>query len=76
MSRFDWHSDPIFRTTPVTPSYKNTQNVRRFMIQECGEGFKFNRAFMAWIIDGEAKTMGDVADEWQRRTAGTTQNHS
>ena len=61
MRSFDWHSDPIFRTTLVTPAYKNTQNVRRFLTRE------FNRAFMAWIINGEAKTMGDVADEWLRR---------
>lgn len=30
---FDWHSDVITRATPVTPSYKNTQNVRRFMLE-------------------------------------------
>lgn len=67
MSKFDWHSEPIFRSTPVTESYKNTQNVRRFLMQECGEKFKFNRAFMAWIINGEPKTMGEVADEWLRQ---------
>ncbi|MBD9460569.1 hypothetical protein IB241_23025 [Pseudomonas sp. PDM05] len=64
---FDWHSDPITRATPVTSHYKNTQNVRRFMLEHCGPGFKFDRAFMAWICDGAAKTLGDVVDEWQRR---------
>jgi len=67
MEKFDWHCDPIFRTTPVTSTYKNTQNVRRFLIEECGENFRFDRSFMAWIKNGEAKTMGDVADEWLRR---------
>jgi hypothetical protein len=64
---FDWHSDTISRQTPVTRTYRNTQNVRRFLKAECGETFKFDRAFMAWIKDGSDKTMGDVADEWLRR---------
>ncbi|WP_298297199.1 DUF6434 domain-containing protein [uncultured Litoreibacter sp.] len=64
---FDWHSNPITRDTPVTDTYKNTQNVRRFLTAECGDGFKFDRPFMAWIKDGAGKTMGDVADEWLRR---------
>ena len=67
MSKFDWHSEPLSRETPVTDSYKNTQNVRRFLTGECGDRFKFDRAFMAWIKNGEPKTMGDVADEWLRR---------
>ena len=69
MSTFDWHSDPITRDTPVTASYRNTQNVRRFLKGECGAHFTFNRPFMQWIKDGSPKTMGDVADEWVRRQA-------
>lgn len=65
--RFDWHSDDIARDTPVTPDYRNTQNVRRFMVEQCGASFKFDRGFMGWIIDGTPKTMGDVVDEWMRR---------
>ncbi|MBM7061885.1 hypothetical protein JQX08_14335 [Pseudomonas sp. UL073] len=64
---FDWHCDPITRGTPVLPSYKNTQNVRRFLTAECGADFRFDRDFMAWIRNDVAKTMGDVADEWIRR---------
>ncbi len=67
MSKFDWHSDRITRDTPVNADYKNTQNVRRFLKQQCGPEFAFNRPFMAWIKDGTPKTMGDVADEWLRR---------
>ena len=52
---------------PVTRTYRNTQNVRRFLRSQCGDGFKFDRPFMQWIKDGAAKTMGDVADEWLRR---------
>ena len=64
MAGFDWHSDAITRATPVTDSYKSTQNVRRFMVAQCGAAFAFDRAFMAWIKDDSPKTMGDVVDEW------------
>jgi hypothetical protein len=64
---FNWHADPITRLTPVTPTYRNTQNVRRFLQSECGERFRFDRSFMQWITDGTQKTMGDVADEWLRQ---------
>lgn len=67
MQTFDWHCEVIDRQTPVTKSYRNTQNVRRFMTVQCGPDFKFDRPFMAWISDGKPKTMGAVADEWLRR---------
>jgi len=67
---FDWHSGNITRATPVTASYRNTQKVRRFLVAQCGADFKFDRPFMAWIKDGKPKTMGDVADEWERRARG------
>jgi hypothetical protein len=67
MTAFDWHSDPITAETPVTKGYRNTQNVRRFLTAQCGPEFKFDRDFMAWIKDGAAKTMGDVAREWTCR---------
>jgi hypothetical protein len=67
MNNFDWHSDQITATTPVTDTYRNTQNVRRFLTGVCGPDFKFNRPFMAWIKNGEAKTMGEVAAEWLSR---------
>lgn len=70
MTKFDWHSDPITVETPVTKSYRNTQNVRRFLTAQCGPAFKFDRDFMAWIKDGRDKTMGDVAREWKRRNVG------
>lgn len=67
--RFNWHSDLITRATAVDDGYKNTQNVRRFLLRECGDSFAFDRPLMAWVRDGANKTMGDVADEWQRRHA-------
>ncbi|MEM8775804.1 MAG: DUF6434 domain-containing protein [Pseudomonadota bacterium] len=69
MKQFDWHADEITRDTVVTQNYKSTQNVRRFLIQQCGENFKFDPAFMAWIKDSTPKTMGDVAEAWLRKNA-------
>lgn len=66
--RFDWHAGPIDQDTKLTADYRNTQNVRRFLKKECGDHFRFDRAFMAWIKDGTtARTMGDVVAEWKRR---------
>ena len=67
MNHFDWHSDVIADSTPIDSNYKNTQNVRRFLIAACGKHFEFDRAFMAWIKDGKPKTMGDVAAQWLQR---------
>ncbi len=67
MNEFDWHSDRITTNTPVSETYRNTQNVRRFLTTVCGSDFRLNREFMAWIKDGKPKTMGDVAQEWMRR---------
>lgn len=63
----DWHSADLTRSTPLDRHYRNTQNVRRFLTTQCGEEFKFDRPFMAWIKGSENLTMGDVADEWLRR---------
>lgn len=65
--KLDWHSAVLTRTTIVDKNYKNTQNVRRFMLEQCGENFRFDRDFMAWIINGTVKSLGDVVDEWKRR---------
>jgi len=64
---FDWHGGEVTRDTPVTGTYRNTQNVRRFLWAECGVDFKFDRLFMQWIKNGTAMTIGQVADGWLRR---------
>jgi hypothetical protein len=61
LKTFDWHSDPITRKTSITKTYRNTQNVRRFFRQECGNHFKFDRPFMAWMKAADGKTMSDTA---------------
>ena len=70
MATFDWHGGKITRGTPIAADYRNTQNVRRFFKAECGDAFKFDRLFMAWLMAATGKTMGDAAREWQRRAAG------
>ncbi len=65
--KFDWHGGKISRTTEIDSDYKITQNVRRFLSHQCGPDFKFDLELMAWVRNGIAKTMGDVADEWMRR---------
>jgi Domain of unknown function (DUF6434) len=66
VATFHWRSDAISRATPITKTYRNTQNVRRFFKAQCGEAFKFDRPFMAWMKDATGKTMRDAADEWVR----------
>ncbi|MCA0049632.1 DUF6434 domain-containing protein [Mesorhizobium sp. B283B1A] len=67
MKAFDRHAEPISRA--ITKSYRNTQNVCRFLTRECGDAFRFDWPFMAWLKDGRGKTMGDAVDEWIRRQA-------
>ncbi len=69
MTAFDWHSGEITRATPITTSYRSTQKVRRFFKAECGDHFKFDRHFMAWLKAASGQTMGDAVDEWHRRSA-------
>jgi Domain of unknown function (DUF6434) len=69
MATFDWHRGRMTRDTPITSSYRHTAKVRRFFKAECGEAFKFDRPFMAWLKDGVPKTLGDAADEWLKRAA-------
>ena len=66
-SQFDWHSATIEPSTLVDHRYRNTQNVQRFFVNACGPSFKFDRDFMAYLKDGQVKTMGDAASEWINR---------
>ena len=63
---FDWHASPLSRETPVTPDYRTTKNVRRFLVAETGHPARLTREFMAWIRSGAPTTLGDIADEFSR----------
>lgn len=65
--KFDWHGGTISLATEIDADYKNTQNVRRFLISECGADFKFDRDLMEWIRNGTPKNMGDVVENWRGR---------
>jgi len=64
LASFDWHCDAITPLTLIDANYRNTQNVRRFFRKSCGEHFKFDRLFMAWMKAAVGKTMGEAASEW------------
>lgn len=66
--QFDWHGGTISLATEIDSGYKSTQNVRRFLLIQCGPCFKFDRELMAWVRNGVAKNMGDVVCEWKRRS--------
>jgi ribosomal protein L13E len=72
MKAFDWHSGDITCATPITKSYRNTQKVRRFFKAECGDGFRFDVSFMAWLKAATGRTMGEAVDERRRREAEKT----
>lgn len=77
-SSFDWHCEVLEPETIITDSYKNSQNVRRFFRQNCGEQFKFNIAFMAWMKSNIGKTLHHAVQEYNiqqdliKRTGVTT----
>jgi hypothetical protein len=69
MTGFDWHSGDITRATQITKSLRKTQKVRRFFTTECGDGFRFDVSFIAWLKAAVGQTMGEAVDEWLRRQA-------
>lgn len=60
-SKFDWHSAPLTRETVITDSYKNTQNMRRFMQAEI-PGYKFSIPFMDWMKANVGRTLADAVE--------------
>jgi hypothetical protein len=64
-SSFDWHSDPLTARTKITDSYKNTQNVRRFMKSQVGDSFHFSIPLMQWVKENEGKSLKDLVRYYQ-----------
>ena len=71
VSKFDWHSESLSKSTVITDSYKNTQNVRRFFKSEVGEGFSFNIAFMEWMKANMGLTLADACEAYLALQAQT-----
>lgn len=64
-SSFDWHSERLTPETIITDSYKNTQNMRRFM-QAAIPGYKFSLPFMNWMKANIGRTLADAVLEAKR----------
>ena len=58
-SKFDWHSATLTPDTVITDSYRNSQNMRRFMQSQI-PGFKFSIPFMDWMKANTGKTLADA----------------
>ncbi|MEM6366615.1 MAG: DUF6434 domain-containing protein, partial [Planctomycetota bacterium] len=64
ISQFDWARDNLTPETVITDSYRNTRNVRHFMVRHASERFKFTNEFMAWMRSNLGKTLGDAVNFW------------
>ena len=65
-SKFDWNNELLTTETKITDNYRNTENVRLFMIKQIGSHFRFNTTFMNWMKINVGKTLGNAVDEWLR----------
>lgn len=63
-SKFDWSKEALTVATVITDSYRNTQNMRRFMQANAAEYFAFSNEFMAWMRTAEGKTLQQAVDFW------------
>lgn len=65
-SDFDWNSEKLSLETIITNSYQNSQNVRRFFIEHCGEKFHFSIPFMKFMKESSGKTLQDAVNQWKK----------
>lgn len=63
-SNFDWRKEPLTVATTITDSYKNTQNMRRFMQMHAADHFAFSNEFMDWMKSAQGKTLQSAIDYW------------
>lgn len=64
--RFDWAAAPLSESTPITPDYRATRNVRAFFEDRLGKSFRINVPFTAWMRANAGKTLGDAVAAWKR----------
>ncbi|NME71598.1 DUF6434 domain-containing protein [Flammeovirga aprica] len=64
-SKFDWNTEVLSLQTIITDNYKNTENVRNFMLNHIGQHFKFNVKFMNWMKVNTGKSLADAVSEWK-----------
>ena len=61
VAKYDWHSAELTDQTVITDSYKNSQNMRRYM-QQSIPGFKFSIPFMDWMKANVGLTLADAVE--------------
>lgn len=64
LSTFDWSKAPLSKDTVITDSYRNTQNMRRFMRKHAADHFAFSNEFMAWMKAAQGKTLQEAIEFW------------
>lgn len=72
-SAFNWATAPLTRETIITDSYRNTQNMRHFMLKEIGAHFRFNSDFMDWMRASVGRKLEDAIQQWQLLAARKTE---
>jgi hypothetical protein len=65
INRLDRLPDKLTRKTVVYPNQKLTQQLREFMIKECGPGFRFNQHMRDFFFSDQKKTLGQAIDHYQ-----------
>jgi hypothetical protein len=68
-SSFDWNTAALTPETVITTDYRNTENVRNFMVANAGRSFRFTVDFMKWLKENPGKTLFDALEEWRRQNA-------
>lgn len=64
-SAFDWQNEPLTLQTLITDSYKNTENVRSFFLNNIGPSFKFNVKFMNWMKQNHGSNLQDAIKAYE-----------
>ncbi|MFK7936684.1 MAG: DUF6434 domain-containing protein [Saprospiraceae bacterium] len=65
ISKFNWKTEKLTLDTVVTDSYKNNENMRRFMQTHADPKFKFYIDFMRWMKDNGGKTLREAVEAHQ-----------
>jgi hypothetical protein len=66
VSSFNWSKEPLTSKTEITNSYRNGSNVRKFFVEQCGEGFHFSIPFMKWMKENVGRNLKTAVKEWNR----------
>ncbi len=74
-SKFDWNNEVLNLETTITDSYKNTENVRTFFINQIGSNFSFNVKFMKWMTENNGKSLENAIRYWKELAENKKDNN-